>query len=97
MLVDGLLVRAANTAGAKFAGVATFGEVTGATGNKTKMLVHRAGSGKVVTVASAGLTQADVGKDVYVTDDQTVTKAANNVKVGVIQEVISATECRIII
>ena len=48
---------------------------------------------------SAGLSQGDVGDEVYITDDQTVSKtdpgSNNGIKVGRIVEVESATSCRV--
>ena len=43
---------------------------------------------------ASGLTQADLGKHVYFSDDHTVTKTAGtNTYAGRIREVTSATEC----
>lgn len=50
------------------------------------------------TFATTGATQANVGDAVYVTDDQTVqTSATSTIKVGVINEFVSATEVRVAI
>lgn len=48
----------------------------------------------VFRFAASGMTQADIGKDVYISDDQTVvldSGSTNLVKVGVIAKVDSAT------
>lgn len=66
---------------------------TGAAG-AIKCKLMREGVFKLV---SAGLTQADLGSIVYASDDQTVstTQGTNEVAVGRIVEVISATECMV--
>ena len=49
----------------------------------------------VFEMVSSGLAQADVGSIVYASDDQTVstTQGTNEIAVGKIVEVISATKC----
>jgi hypothetical protein len=83
---------AANT---KFAGMAyeTKDNTTGAPGDRS-LRVEKTGE---FLVNGAGFTQADVGKEAYITDDNTVQTAANTngVKVGAITEYVSATQVRI--
>ncbi len=45
-------------------------------------------------LAGSGFTQADIGKEVYASDDQTVstTQATNEIAVGKIAQVVSATK-----
>ncbi|MFN3652220.1 MAG: hypothetical protein ACK47B_21795 [Armatimonadota bacterium] len=78
-----------------FAGVAyeAADNTGGAVGDK-KVRVEKVGEYEFV---AAGIVQADVGKEVYVTDDQTVQIAApaNAIKCGVISEYVSATRVRI--
>ena len=64
----------------------------GAAGAKT-IRVWRQGT---FELNSSGLTQANVGDLVYVTDDNTVTlTAAGSIVVGVITEFVSATKARV--
>lgn len=50
----------------------------------------------VFTLAGTGFTQADVGKDAYASDNNTVTlTTASMTKIGTIREVLSATSVRV--
>lgn len=84
----GLIPCAAGT-NREFVGVS----VDHATGGE-QCQVHRNGS---VLMTSAGVSSRDIGKSVYASDDQTVstTQGSNQLFVGVIVEVISATQVRI--
>jgi hypothetical protein len=59
----------------------------------TLVRVSRKGS---VVLNATGITQANIGDKVYVTDDNTVTTTATgSIQVGVIDEVLSATTVRV--
>ncbi len=50
----------------------------------------------VFTLSGSGFTQADVGKDAYASDNNTVTlTSASMTKIGTIREVLSATSVRV--
>lgn len=88
----GYVLPAASLSGAVFAGVAYEGEdnAGGSAGDKSvRVELERA-----YEFAGAGFVQADVLKEVYAADDNTVQLAAGTdlVKVGKIIEVISATK-----
>lgn len=92
---DGYARPATDTAGTKFLGVATekvvpaVGDADGA--NKITLAVEG-----VFEFNAAGMTQADVGKRVNVSDDNTVTlTGTNTIKVGTIMEVVSATRVKV--
>ena len=93
----GFAKKGADTASEKVVGVAdkTVRNSTGAAGAK-EVRVWTYG---VFTFAFSGTaTQADTGKDVFVMDSQTVALAAtatNDIKVGSIVEVLSATSVRV--
>ena len=92
---DGYVVDASETAGVKFAGIFREGVTGGATDGAESTDLYRKGEFKF---ASASLTQADVGKPVFLIDNQTVVKSnhasvLNFIYVGIITEVVSATEC----
>lgn len=88
---NGYAQPAADTAGLKVRGVAEeqADNSAGASGAKT-IRVRRG----VFKFAATGLTIADVGKPVFVSDDQTVSVAAttNNVCAGIMVDIDSATE-----
>ncbi len=86
---DGYAVPAANTAGLKFAGVAqeNADNSSGSDGAET-IKVRRTGIAEFV---ASGLTVADQGKDLFVTDDQTVTTTPGNVRCGKLAFFESAT------
>ena len=88
ILVAGMLQAAAGVANAIFAGI-SMEKVTGSS-NLEKAEVQREG---VFLLKGAGFTQADVGKVVYASDDETVstTQGTNEVAVGRINSVESAT------
>lgn len=89
----GYLAPMAAEAGAAFAGMALekVDNSSGSAGD-VKARVEREG---VFSMVSAGLSQSDVGSIVYASDDQTVstTQGTNELAVGRIVEVVSATEC----
>lgn len=93
---SGYAVPGADTVSFLFAGVA-FEKVanTGSAGDK-KVRVHKEGDFEFNFSGTA--TQADVGKEVTIADDQTVALAAtttNDVVCGRISEFISATKVRV--
>lgn len=81
--------------GAVFAGIAYEGKdnSAGAAGD-LELRVEKEG---VALLDGAGFAQTDVGQLVYASDDQTVTKtnANDRQKVGVIVEVVSASQVRV--
>lgn len=89
---DGFLAPQAAEAGAVHAGVAyeAVDNSSGANGD----VVCRVERGRVFEMDGAGFTQANLLAPVYASDDNTVstTQGANEVKVGVIVEVISASK-----
>ena len=88
---DGYLADGADTAGLKFAGVSQ--EAVDNTGGADAALNADVWVEGQFLVASAGLTAADVGERVYLSDNQTVTKSVTNVYVGTIAEVVTAGTC----
>ncbi len=85
---DGYAVPAANTSGHIFMGVAEEHVVNaGASGAKT-VLVRRRG---IAHMVASGLAVANIGDDLYITDDQTVQVAAANVRCGKLAYYESAT------
>ncbi len=92
-LVGGYLEPASAEAGALFGGIAYEGvsNAGGADGaEETRVLVEG-----LFKFKSVGLGQADVGKTAYASDDETVsaTDAGNEIPVGSIEVVESATVC----
>lgn len=89
---DGFVKPCISEAGASFAGMG-YEKVTATDANDGDLSI-RIERENAITVAAVGIVQADLGKEVYALDDNTVQIAAgtNLVKVGVIVEVISATE-----
>ena len=89
---DGFLAPQAAEAGAVHAGVAyeACDNSAGADGEKSV----RVETGRAFNMNGSGFAQADVGKAAYASDDDTVsvTQGANELKVGKIIEVLSATE-----
>jgi hypothetical protein len=89
----GYAVPAANTAGlSDVVGIATatVDNADGADGEMAIVVEYGAG-GAFMLDAAGGISQADVGRDAFVSDDQTVTDAAastNRVRVGKILEFI---------
>ncbi len=88
---DGYLVDGANTSGYKFAGVAKEA-VDNSAGSDEDETAEIWVTGQF-QFASSGLTDADVGERVYLSDNQTVTKTVTNVYVGTIAEISSAALC----
>ncbi len=87
----GFLAPCATGAGGRFAGVAeeTVDNSAGSAGDK-ECRHKREG---LYLLEGTGFVQADVGLDVYASDDQTITKTStNNPKVGRIEKFVSATQ-----
>ena len=88
----GSLIPAANTASLAFAGVAQdYVDNSAGADDVLSCTVQR---GHAEWFAQTGLVQAQLGKNVFVTDDQTVTDAAvgtNELKVGTLLELSGAT------
>lgn len=96
---DGYVKKAADTASEKFVGVAfeTVDNSAGSDGDKT-IRVWQTGTFEFAFNGTA--SQADVGKAVYASDNQTVALAAtltNDVAVGFITEFVSASKVRVAI
>lgn len=89
---DGYAINAADTANFKFLGVVKETVTNSGADGAEEAEVYTEG---VFKFTSSGLTQADHGKFVYATDNQTVslTAATNVGAVGWIWEVLSATSC----
>jgi predicted RecA/RadA family phage recombinase len=88
---DGYMAPMAAEASAFMAGIAyEVGNNSNGADGDIECRVLREGVFQMVT---AGASQADLGSDVFASDDQTVstTQGANEIKVGKIVEVISAT------
>jgi hypothetical protein len=84
----GFAVPGANTASCVCAGIARERAVGGAANGDVWVRVE---APIIAELAATGLTQAALGRPVYVVDDQTVNAAAANVVVGPLVEFISAT------
>lgn len=95
---SGLVVKAADTAGGILAGVvAQPVDLTSLAAGAGRVELYRKGIFEFV-YGPGGATDAIVGDNVVVADDQTVTTAAvatNDVAVGQIVEVVSATKVRV--
>ena len=94
---DGWIVKAADTANHRCAGVAIEDKKSGSSDGDTEIQVRTEGE---FEFTAASMTQANLGDKVYVDDDQTVqldAGANNNVLVGVISEFISATKVRVVL
>jgi hypothetical protein len=93
---DGYLVGGSDATGLRFAGVAQSAyDATGESDGDSTLEVAVDGEW---LFASASLTQADVGKAVYILDNQTVVKSGHadldyHIYVGRISQVVSATAC----
>ena len=86
---SGYLVPAANTEGYRYAGVA-YEKVTGGTyAGDVNCRVYTAGVFKMT--ATASITQAMVGRTMYITDDSAFTSTSGHVACGRLIEYISAT------
>ena len=88
----GFLGVALAEAGAKFAGVSEFAvDNSGGAAGDVEGSVLREG---IFLLEGAGFTQADVGSEVFASDDQTVStvQAANEQSVGFISNFVSATQ-----
>lgn len=94
----GFVVKAADTAGGVLAGVVTGQkDLTALAAGAGRVELYRKGVFEF-TYGPGGATDAIVGDSVVVADDQTVTTAAaatNDVVVGQIVEVVSATKVRV--
>jgi len=88
---NGWAQSAADIAGLKLVGLAEAYVDNSGGANGAKMVKVRRG---VFKLAANGLTDADIGKPVFVVDDQTVQLAAtaNDVHAGILVQVESATE-----
>lgn len=88
---DGFVKPCISEAGASFAGMA-YEKVTATDAADGELLI-RIERQNAIEVDGAGFVQADLGKEVFAADDNTVQLAAGTdlVRVGVIVEVISAT------
>lgn len=81
------------TATDKFVGVATETKSGDGTAGSARVKVQKTGS--FIFVAS-GMAQTDVGKAVYISDDQTVTLTSTDAQLcGYIEEYLSATSVRV--
>ena len=77
----------------KFVGVATETKTGTGTAGEAIVKVQKTGT---FTFAASGMAQTDVGKAVYVSDDQTVTLTSTSAQLcGYIEEFISATLVRV--
>lgn len=85
---DGYAYAGVNEAGAMFVGVA-MENVLGVTDGVERVRVHRKGLHKLV---GSSLGIANINDVVYLSDDQTISTSATNVKVGVLVDFDSATE-----
>jgi len=93
----GYLVAGSNTAGYQLAGVckgdlANGTSIVDNTNGGLAALTARVARAGVYLFASSGLTRADVGKPLYLSDDQTVTLTRTNVRAGHLAAFESATE-----
>jgi hypothetical protein len=88
---DGYVAPAAALAGAVYVGMAYEEALIPTASGDVSLRVERKNA---IEIAIGAATQADLGKEVYASDDNTVstTQGANEVAVGVIIEVISATK-----
>ena len=88
----GYLAPIADEVGAKMAGVNTFQSDN--TGGLAGDVYGRYWTQGIFLLTGSGLTQADIGSDVYALDDQTITTtAATHLKVGsIVAPFVSATE-----
>jgi len=88
----GYLAAALAEAGAKFAGIAVFAvdNASGANGDLEGSVLTEG----IFLLEGAGFTQADVGSEVFASDDQTIStvQAANEQAVGFISNFVSATQ-----
>ena len=88
---DGYALPAADTAGLKFAGVSR--EYVDNTAGQNGDLTVQVWRDGIFDFAASGMGADDVGKPVFVTDDQTVALTSTNaVGAGIISEVESATK-----
>ncbi len=86
----GYAVPGANVAGYKFAGIAQeYIDNSAGLDGELSIVVEQP---VIVSLGAANITQADIGKPVFISDDQTVAlSTTNSIACGVIREVISAT------
>ncbi len=87
---DGFAIPGADTAGAKFVGVALENTLGGATDGAKKIRIRRKG---VFDFAASSITQAMVGDIMYLVDDQTFDDAAgpaNDIPCGRLVQYVSA-------
>jgi hypothetical protein len=89
---DGYAIPGADTAGAKFVGVAVENVLGGTTDGAKKIRVRRKG---VFEFAASSITQAMLGDIMYLVDDQTFDDAAgptNDIPCGRLIQYVSATK-----
>jgi|SRR3990170_2961893 len=91
----GFLIPAADTAGTKVIGVSSenVDNTGGADGAKSALVMK--GVFRLGTTGANAVTQADMGNDVYVSDDQTVLKAAgptNDIPAGTLEAMDGAAD-----
>jgi hypothetical protein len=91
----GLAMASADTAADIFAGIAVEGNVSAATGTYY-IKVYTEGAFRLV---GSSLEEADIGQGLTVSDDQTVTDSAstNDIPVGILVEMVSATDAWVLI
>ena len=91
----GLAMASADTASDIFAGIAVEGNVSAATGTYY-IKVYTEGAFRLV---GSSLEEADIGQGLTVSDDQTVTDSAstNDIPVGILVEMVSATDAWVLI
>jgi hypothetical protein len=90
---DGYLIPAANTSGLEFDGVSQENvDTTGIADGVKKCIVRRCG---IWEFAAAGLAITDIGKPVYVSDDQTVTLTPGHVCAGKLVGIDGATVAQV--
>jgi len=91
----GLAMASADTAADIFAGIAVEGNVSAATGTYY-IKVYAEGAFRLV---GSSLEEADIGQGLTVSDDQTVTDSAstNDIPVGILVEMVSATDAWVLI
>ena len=91
----GLAMASADTASDIFAGIAVEGAVSAATGTYY-VKVYTEG---VFRLVGSSIEEADIGQGLTVSDDQTVTDSAstNDIPVGILVEMVSATDVWVLI
>lgn len=88
---SGYLVSATNSYAARFVGVASEGVDNSSGANAAKYCKVYTGNSNLFRVITSGATINDVGRPMYLTDNQTVQFASSNMFVGYCAEYVSAT------